>query len=85
MGRDTPILDIKEDAQIKISLSALMIIIAGVVGFATWMTTMQFSMNANAANVENLDKEKDNIKAMLSRIDKSLVQIKTRLGIRIDD
>ena len=75
-------LSVSEGTQIKITFSALLFILAGVVGFATWMTSMQLGLTANAASIESLSTDKEDTKNIIIRIDKSVTAIKTYLRIK---
>jgi len=85
MTKEPKILDISEGGQVRITYSALFFILAGVMGFGTWMTTMQINVNANAAGIDDMRIEKEETRKIIIRIDKSVTSIKTYLKLRNGD
>lgn len=82
MNRENTTLEISEDKIIKITYGALVAVFIGVAGFATWMTSIQLNMSAYAANIDELQKEKEDTRKIIVRIDKSVTEIKTFLRIK---
>jgi hypothetical protein len=70
---------LKEEMAIRVSLGLLGTILSAVVAFTIWMTTMQFSLNANAEDVKALKAESAELKELIIRIDKNLVELNTLL------
>lgn len=73
---------IKEDKTIRISYSALLTVISGIVMFAAWMTTLQLTAAANTDTIANIQTENKETQKAIINIDKSLTEIKTILKIQ---
>jgi hypothetical protein len=66
---------IAEDSFIKISYGAMVFIATLAVGAATWMTTTQLTMAENSKNIEEIRVENEELRDIVVRIDKNVVEI----------
>jgi high-affinity Fe2+/Pb2+ permease len=68
-------LKISNDKFIRVTYGALLFIMAGIVGFAVWMATMESKANANSGSISKLEDLNVNINETLTSIDRRLQRI----------
>lgn len=69
------VIEVNEGIKFRLTLSILIALLGGVVGFSTWMTVMQINTNANAASIEKMEQNEKQTQDIIKSIDKKLAVI----------
>lgn len=69
------VIELDESLKFKATISFVLIIITGIIGFSTWMTVMQINTDANAASIENIEHNEKQTQEVIKSIDKKLAVI----------
>jgi hypothetical protein len=68
-------IEISEEKFLKISYSALVLVMSGILAASTWMTTIHLAAAANTQAIETIQEDSESLKEMVIRIDKNVAEI----------
>lgn len=77
-------LKISQESIVKISWGALIFLSSIIVGFSTWMTTMQVQASSHQSAILELNIQKEEMKKIIERIDKNVLEIQIYLRTKKD-